>query len=177
MVVEYERTLDDLIWFNQFHIAHSPSIKRQILLWRISFSLLTVFLSLGVMYLISRNKPLSYLAYTISVIGGFFIFLIYPSLNRSSIIRRTRKLLSEGDNKPILGHQTITVLPEGLFCKTYSGESRLNWSSIHKIEGDKTYIFLYISAINAIIIPKRAFLTKKSEEEFMNLIDIYRRLI
>jgi hypothetical protein len=171
MIVEYERTLEDLVEFNLFHIAHSPSLQRQILLWRIFFALLTTFLSLGVIYLFDSDKNLTSFAYIISIIGGIVIFFMYPSLNRTNIIRRTRKLLSEGDNRAIIGHQTITVLPEGLFCKTSAGESRLNWIAIDKIVQNDDYIFLYTGAVNAIIIPKEAFPTDEAEQKFLDFID------
>ena len=56
MIVEYERTLEDLVEFNLFHITHSPSLQRQILLWRVFFALLTTFLSLGVIYLFDSDR-------------------------------------------------------------------------------------------------------------------------
>lgn len=39
MNVEYERTVGDIIAFNLFHLAHSPSIKRQRLAMQIMTAL------------------------------------------------------------------------------------------------------------------------------------------
>ena len=176
MIVEYERTLEDLVEFNLFHIAHSPSLQRQILLWRVFFALLTVFLSLGGIYFLDSDGHLTSFAYILSMIAGAAIFFIYPFLNRVSIIRRTQKLLSEGDNEAVLGPQTITVSPEGLFCKTRVSESTLKWSSIVKVAEDDDYIFVYIGAVNAVIIPKEAFSTDEAEQGFLDLIDTNRKL-
>ncbi len=170
MIVEYERTLEDLVEFNLFHIAHSPSLQRQILLTRVFISLLIFFLTLGASYLLAGTlKPLAYIS-SISIIGSAIFFVIYPSINRSSCIRRTRKLLSEDDNNAILGRQIITASSEGLFCETDAGESKLNWSSIAKVVQNDDYIFLYIGAVNAIIIPKNIFSTDQEQQKFLDFI-------
>ena len=78
MIVEYERTLEDLVEFNLFHITHSPSLQRQILVTRILTALLTIFLSLGTIYLL--ESTLTPLAYIIGIIGGVVVLVIYPSI-------------------------------------------------------------------------------------------------
>jgi hypothetical protein len=81
-----------------------------------------------------------------------------------------RKMLSEGDNSAILGHYSSTLSPEGLFFKMVSGEERLNWSAIKKISQNEDYIFLYIGAMNAVIVPKRAFATPQEQQNFLAII-------
>jgi hypothetical protein len=171
MIIEYESTPEAMVEFNLFHMAHSPSLQRQILLGRVFCSLLTIFLSLGVLYLLDSDKYLTSFEYLLSIIGGIVAFFIYPSLNRATIIRRIRKLLSEGDNKAFFGHQTITVSPEGLFSKTQVGESKLNWTAIDKVVQNGDYIFIYNSAVSAIVIPKVAFPTDEAKQEFLDFID------
>jgi hypothetical protein len=170
-VVEYERTFDDLIKFNLFHIEHSPTIQRQVLLTRILTSILTPIFSLAVIYILDRDKNLPLFAYIISLIGGVVLFFVYPYINRSTIIRRTSRLLSEGSNKAIIGKQQITTSDEGLVCETQAGNSRINWSSIEKVVQNDEYIFLYVGATNAIVIPKRAFPSFQDQSEFLDVVN------
>jgi len=171
VIIEYERTLDDLVKFNLFHIEHSPTIRRQLLLARMLVTILTPILSLGAMYIVDRDKNLPPYAYIISLIGGVIIFFLYPYINRSAIIRRTKRLLDEGSNRAIIGKQQITTSDEGLLCETGTGSSRINWSSIEKVTQNDEYIFLYIGAINAVVVPKKAFPNFQDQFEFLDIVN------
>jgi len=172
MVIEYERTIDDLVNFNLFHIKHSPAMRRQIFLARILVTILTPIFSLALIYVLDRNVRLPTSAYIISLIGGGILFFIYPYINRSTIIRRTKNILSEGTNKAIIGRQQIITSEEGLICETNAGGSRINWSSIERVAQDDKYIFLYIGAANAIVVPKSAFSDIQSQREFLDIVKI-----
>lgn len=170
IVIEHERTVEDLIEFSLFHVAHSPSFQRQILSWQIAMALLTTILSLSVNYLLYRQFAFTPIPFIVSILAGALVFFIYPYLNRKSMIGRLKQMLSEGNNKTMLGNQVITTSPEGIFCKSQAGESKLNWSSIDKVMQNEKYIFLYISSTNAFVIPTNAFATENQRQEFLSYI-------
>ncbi len=171
MDIEYERTMDDLIEFHLFHYAHSGSIRRQTLTWRVVMAFLTALLPFGIIFLLYRQvTPLLFL---LSLLGGALIFFIYPYLDQKSITGRLKKMLSEGNNQAILGHQAMSLSPEGIFSKSQTGESKLNWASIDKVVQSEKYIFLYISSTNAIVIPTRVFATENQRQEFMSYVTVH----
>jgi hypothetical protein len=172
MNVEYERTFDDLIEFNLYHIAHSPSLRKQILMTRVFYFLLMTITSGSVVYLVGReSNPLPYI---LCILAGVVTFIVYPVFERRSMTGRLKKVLAEGDNKAILGPQMISLTPEGLFCKTPASEEKLNWSIIDKVAQNEKYIFLYISSTNAFMIPKKAFSSGTLQKEFLAYVDAHR---
>jgi len=172
MHVEFERTLDDLIELNLFHMANSPSLQQQFRLRQVLIAFLIFSMLLSILFLI--NNELTLISIILALLGGGVMFIIYPYTYRALYKRRLRAMLSEGDNKPILGRQVVSISPEGLFSKTQAGESKINWPAVNKVVQSDTAVYLYISAANAIAIPKKAFPTGQELQEFLDEVDTYR---
>lgn len=176
ITVEFERTVEDTIEFNVFHMSHSPSIRQRALFAQIIVAVLVFIVSLAVGYLLNLDKrALTYFDYALFLVLSVASFFIFPYLNKAEVIRGLHKATKEGDNKAILGHQTISLTPEHLFVKTPGSESKYTWASIDKIVQNDKYIFLYISSISAIVVPKKAFSTENELQEFVEYVNIYRR--
>nr|WP_272507525.1 YcxB family protein [Clostridium aestuarii] len=82
-------------------------------------------------------------------------------------------MFNEGKNVNILGSRSLSVTEEGITSVNNSGESKTNWSSVEKITETKKHIYIYISAINAYIIPVRAFKNENEKGEFLNILKQY----
>jgi hypothetical protein len=108
-----------------------------------------------------------------SVIGGLIIFVFYLPFYRWINTRQARKLLKEGDNKAVLGHHELSLSPEGIFVRTQTSESKTSWSAITKVLQNDQYVFLYVSSINAFVIPKKAFANESTLQEFLDYIDTH----
>ena len=165
MEIQFERTEEDFVEFNLFHISNSPSIKKQILWTRIIMAIMP-FVFLFVFY-----KNISITDYLIATIIALVFVFSYPSIYRSSSKSQTRKFLKEGNNKSLLGHNTIELTPEGILGKSLSGESKINWSSVDKIRQNDEFIFIYIGTINALVIPKHAFSSTAKQKDFIDYIN------
>ena len=165
--IEYERTLNDILNYNLYHFKHSPSLRRQALVGRITGSVLVVVVSLALMYIIDSDKHLDSVAYIFALIGAVISFLIFPWLHTRGIRNRTLKLLNEGSNKGLLGRQRITLQDEGLYCESPSGETKLKWEAIERIVTNEDYMFVYLGSVNAIVIPKRAFASQSDLHAFL----------
>ncbi|MHB8855270.1 MAG: YcxB family protein [Bellilinea sp.] len=175
ITVEFERTVEDTIEFNVFHMSHSPSIRQRALFAQIIVAVLVFIVSLAVRYLLNLDKrALTYFDYALFLVLSVASFFIFPYLNKAEVIRGLHKATKEGDNKAILGHQTISLSPDHIIVKTQSSESKYTWDSIDKVVQSDKYIFVYISSISAIAIPGKAFSTENELQEFANYLDIYR---
>ena len=168
MQIDYERTVDDLIQFNLFHTDHSPTIQRQLLWWRGLTALLVILLPLGPSYLMTQEP--SPIAYIIGILGGVVAFFVFPPISRTSNINQWKKIIAEGNNKAILGRHILTLSEAGIHAKSPGSESDLEWSTIQKVLQSKSHIFLYISAVNALVIPKKAFPTEQSQQSFLDFV-------
>jgi hypothetical protein len=171
MNIEFERTIDDVIDFNLFHIAHSSSIKRQMLLMQVLTGVLVVLLVFGVLYV--NFQILNVFTMVVSILSGILVFALYPQVTRISTINRIRKMLNEGNNKALFGRQIITLSPEGIFSKNQLTESKINWSAVEKVAQSDKHFFLYTSSINALVIPKKCFQSEKESMEFFEHVNMY----
>ncbi|HAV76674.1 MAG TPA: hypothetical protein DCX53_04890 [Anaerolineae bacterium] len=172
MNIEFERTVDDLIEFNLFHMANSSSIKRQLFTVQLLVGVLVLILLFVIFYL--QYHYLSTSLIVISILCGVLAFAVFPIVNRKSTISRIKKMLTEGDNKAMLGHQAISLSPEGILGKNRSSESKINWSAIDKVVQNEKFFFLYISSVNAIVIPKSCFQSQKVQQEFLEYVNVHR---
>ncbi len=175
MIVEYERTVEDIIEFNLFHMSHSPSIRKQTLITQIIVAVLVFIGSLVIGYLFHQEtKALTSFDYIVALVVSISCFYAVPPFNRAEVRRGFRKATSEGDNKAILGRHTVSLTKDNIFIKTQVGESKYIWSSINKVMQNDKYVFLYVSSINAIMIPVEAFTSNRSLLEFLDYVNTCR---
>ena len=175
ITIEFERTIEDIIEFNLFHMKNSPSIRRQALITQVAAAALAVMVSLSTGYLLGIDKKAGTgFLYVLTLVLSIAAFFVVPFLSRAEVINGFRKATKEGDNKAILGNQTISLTPDNIFVKTPAGESKYTWAVIDKIVQNDKYIFLYISSINAIVIPRKAFSTDSSLQEFVDYLNLHR---
>ncbi|MFN8387301.1 MAG: YcxB family protein [Anaerolineales bacterium] len=169
MDIEFERTEEDMVEFNLFHINHSPTIKRQLFAAQITMAVLIFIASMYIVYLQTRYLPvISYVAGAVLSIG---VGLIYPYIYKQRTIKQARKLFREGSNKSLLGRHEMQLSPDGIRYKTIASESKTNWSSIEKVLQNDKFIFMYIGAINAFVVPKSAFASSEKQKEFLDYVN------
>ena len=132
-------------------------------------ALLIFVMSMSVVYL--RTRYLLAISYVIGAVFSVGACLIYPYIYRKNVIRQARKLFKEGSNKSLIGRQEMRLSPDGIHYKTVASESNLNWSSIDKVLQNDKYIFMYIGAINALVVPKSAFASSRQQKEFLDYVN------
>jgi hypothetical protein len=189
MNIEFERTIEDLIDFNLFHMAHSATFKQQKFTVQVLVGIFVAMLIFGFFYLlfgfldsifgiIFLSRPgMSYFILIISLLLGTWGFIQFPSIDHKQTISKIKKMLNEEDNTKMLGHQAISLSPEGIFSKSQAGESKVNWSAISKVEKNDKRFFLYLGSVNAIIIPKDCFKSEKEQQDFLEYVNKYRHQI
>ncbi len=171
MNIEFERTIDDVIDFNLFHMTHSSSIRQELISVQIFSGLLTASLIFSILYFVYHK--LDTFTSIICTLAGVLVYVLYPQISRKSTVRRIKKMLAEGDNKALLGHIVISFSPEGLFIKNQASESKINWSAIDKVAQSEKHFFFYTSSVNALVIPKDCLHSEKEKQDFLEYIDKY----
>jgi len=144
MQAQFNQTEDDIIAFILVHIKYSPAAWRR---WKI-VALCLLFFGLALSLLFRDLQPL----WMAGLLTVMFIGLVrvFPKM-------LFRKMAREGRNASLLGPRTVTISPEGVAEKTEVSESNYRWSTVERICTTDDYAFLYVSALSALIVPKRAF--------------------
>ncbi|GMT50207.1 MAG: hypothetical protein IEMM0008_1746 [bacterium] len=162
MTVEYELSNNDLLAFNLFVCKTSPSfMRRNIYLPQI---ILPFLIAVFLLVLWNRNNLKSIL---LGLIPSLIWFFIYPKFQWWYTKKNTLKVLNEGDNTDSV---SLTLSPDKVIVKADSGEAMYKWSKINKIVETEDYIYLFITNIFAMIIPKRSFSDQSNLSIFVKTI-------
>jgi hypothetical protein len=173
---EFKITLndDDYILFNQYHLLNSPSGKKSLMSLRfiipfICFMFITIFCIAGSDFELILIE--SILMTIISIFGiGFSKKKILKSMNKRII-----KLKKEG-RLPYSNEAILKFDDEKIHEITPDTENVTKYSLIEKIAVTENVIYIYISSLQAFILPVTAFsgeMEKLKFLEFMNMkVDI-----
>ncbi len=172
MTVEYEITKDDLIAFNLYHQRHSPTARRQYLrVWFIP-PVVWLLICAGLWYLAdrSRGKPAQTFLDLLPLLSGVPIYLLtFPWLYRRKLRKIVDGMVSEGQNRGLLGLHRVTLSPESVTESSAHGQSSTAWRGVERVVSADAhaYIYIYINALAAIIVPRRAFAGAAEFEHFI----------
>lgn len=87
----------------------------------------------------------------------FLLILFFGSITATLLSKKNRTLTTE---------HTITLEEDGLREETAFTITKHTWAAVQRLRRSKTYIFIYIAANHAHVIPKRAFATEGEWDRF-----------
>lgn len=177
--IQYELTADDFVEFNHFHHNHSPALRRTRLVFRIGIPLFMILALLLTPLLTQRNER----GYLDELTQMRLFFVVPPVLyflapiawkrRQASLIRR---MLKEGSTRSMLGKCTITLNDDSISIQRPSSLSSYGLEAIDRICLNSDYCYLYVTSVSAIIVPRRAFSSNESFNEFVREAERLRSL-
>lgn len=164
--IEVDITIEDLVAFNRYVAQRSPQIKRgyQVTLFIVPVALLVIAVLL--------HKTFPTLIY-IEAIFGILWLVAFPRFYWRLMDNNVKRVLNEGQNKGVLGKHMITISEQGLHETTEVNVSQFAWTGFDRVERNEQYIFAFISAVMAHIIPIRAFSDSNQANEFYSAMKNY----
>ena len=148
----YKLSEEDYINFNIFHYKHAESYKKNVIV--LGFVLPLIFAP--VIYVIGvyiLNQPSKYWIY-IAIIFYIGWAATFP-LNFKRILTKEVKKMLKGDNSMLFNEKTIEILDNEIIIYDEESRETLAKSRIQSIKQDKGILIVYISGINAIVLPIR----------------------
>ena len=144
--LEYELDQADLEAFFTHHASHAPYIlsrnRRMRWIWGVLFALLALAYA-------SWSPGVS-VAFAII---GVALLVFYGRLNRWWYIRHNLRI-NAGPDGPCLGAMRLELAGGQLLIEAPEGSSKLELSSIRRIDESDTHFFVYMGPVSAIIVPK-----------------------
>lgn len=153
--MKYRITLneEDYVRLRIFHFYHSTLGKRQLHSARtIAFKLSAIILLL---LLIMDVQLDSIVIFTITwgIISVAFYFYAPKRLERN--IRRQVSMMKQDGKLPFIGDTEIEFLESMIVQRNEHGESHVNYSDVERIYIEQEYLYIYINAVQASVIPYR----------------------
>jgi hypothetical protein len=73
----------------------------------------------------------------------------------------------------LVGEHRLSIAPDEVREFTSVGDTGRHWSGVEKIHVTDAYAFIYLSAVTAFVVPKRAFATELAFQEFARSAQIW----
>lgn len=160
--LKYTVTIEDLIAFNIYHAKNSPSMLKQWHLYqrKIPAIIFSLFLFQS---LIQRNLQALITGTVVALsIYIFFSLFHYLSLQENNI----KQTLIDRNRPGETGEHILELTDTEIIEKTSVHEMKTKTSSLDKVVKLSDYIFIYISSVEAHVIPKSS-ITEGNLEKFL----------
>lgn len=170
MTIEYDLEADDVIEFNLFHHQNSPATQRIVRNGIILRVVIWCVLSVGLwQFAVRRGFDLVTGAIFVSPFAALALcsVALHPWQHRRGIRKIVERMYREGTNRGLFGRRTIELSPERIVETTEFGETVQNWNAVERIVQDANHVFIYVTAVSAFIVPRRAFLHDWDFDDFV----------
>lgn len=163
----YTVSENDYIEFNRYHVQNSMAGKRsrKIALYII----LAALLLLLVTDIISGNMgKITYTLIIYLVIGILMLLLLVPMMRWN--IKLNIKLIKKSGRLPYENEVYLRFEDDLLIDKTPLTEIKTSYAKLERIAVGTSGVYLYNSAISAILIPNSAFANAAQKYDFLQFI-------
>lgn len=166
MQVEYENTVDDLVAFNEFHARRTGVTKKLTRLLAVALLAL-----LALLLVLSLQGGIAGATIGIVAVLGLAVTALSVVLFPRVLRRMVRAQLAQGRNTALLGSRSLAVEDDGLVERSGSAESKTRWRAVEHVASNDDYLFVYVSAVTAHVIPRRAFEDRAAMDRFVAAIE------
>jgi hypothetical protein len=160
LTADYDLTAEDVCAFNLHHTRHSPTVRREYLLGWFVPAIAGFFLCAAIWYFADRvhGTPLKTFRNLLPLFLGVPLYLVlFPWNYRRKVRAIVKAMVKEGTNRGLFSRHHITLTPAGIEEVSEQGSSATPWPVVERIVVTDKHAFIYINALAAVIIPRRAF--------------------
>jgi hypothetical protein len=180
LTIEYEPVLDDHVEFN---ICYQRQIYPlwifRLLLPAILMLAVASILLFSVIHLFSnpQGPQDEEIRQVISSVAMFVvaiplaIWLAFWKPRRFLLVPLIRYLVLRGDPATLFGPHLLTLAEDGLAERGPKSEHRFAWSAVQKVVVSPDHIFVFLSTLQGIIIPRRALPDPQAAESLVALVE------
>ncbi len=166
--LKYTITKEDYISFYT-HVMWDAGDRKRSRAKNILKQLGFVLLFLAVYYFAGGFRFLS------KISAGIILLMFATSLlpligGRAGTERQAEDFAEDPENASVFTDHILEVSEEGLEVKTGASDLKYSWKAITRRTETSAYYFLFLNAIHALIIPKRAIGSNEEALEFKKLL-------
>jgi YcxB-like protein len=134
--------------------------------------MLTVWLMLGtiamlILLIALISRPVNY---PLAAVGGTFgLFAVggWPFIHRWRVKRLVHRLYSGSQNPNVVGPRRVVLSPEFVTYSSAMSQTVVRWAGIEAIIAEPQALYILVSAVSAVPVPRRAFATEADFERFV----------
>ena len=166
--LNYKLTDEDYIEFNEFHqLIHSEIGKRNLFFLRLIGPMISILAM--IIFILARAEVMLIIGEAIVL----FIFSVVDILLAKKImkrgIRKTILKMIETEGLPFAEEITLTFTEDQIIEITKGQEVKVDYQKVENVCETETAFYIYISSIEALIIPKRV-LNQDMEKKLIRIV-------
>ena len=166
--LNYKLTDEDYIEFNEFHqLIHSEIGKRNLFFLRLIGPMISILVM--IIFILARAEVMLIIGEAIVL----FIFSVVEILLAKKImkrgIRKTILKMKEKEGLPFAEEITLTFTEDQIIEITKGQEVKVDYQKVENVCETETAFYIYISSIEALIIPKRV-LNQDMEKKLIRIV-------
>lgn len=162
---EYELTKSDYVDFNLYHAKNSKIVNKMLMVYRVVGPLLIL---LGGYYMTDGYKDL--IGIIIYGISSLLWFIYCPRLHFKSIKRNITRMIDEGKDTSLFDLRQVVVNEREITEEIIDHKTFKSWKKIVKMGISKDNLFIYVSDVDALIIPKKIIGDEEESKAFIEYI-------
>jgi len=169
ITITYTLTKEDYLMYAYYVSWAQPGKKIRVIRKNLLF--FSYWLGLLALSIFTNKKWNVDTRYIVAISVILFLIYILPLfLVRFEIRGVADKFYDDELNKNVFAEKTFRFSDSGFVTKDETGESNHTWASIVKKTETRGYFFLFISSVQAYLIPKKAFEGNDDIEAFRKLL-------
>lgn len=166
--VKYAITQDDYMNYYMYMMWDAPDRKKA----RLKYYLRQVLVNGGIIAILLYTQFFRSTSLTLYIyIGILAIITVLQILNgRINAKKQADKIMEDEDNRSFFLETTYDITDAGITRKDANTEVKYQWDAFVRKEETAEYYFLFTSALQAIIFPKRIFKIAEDKKQFEKLL-------
>ena len=171
VALKYSITKEDYVNFYTYIMWDAPGKRKKRQMFYAKQSVPILIFLLAFYYTGLFDRPGKF----ILLIGGFLMITTLLSFIgvRTNTMKQAESIAENPENDSIFNELNVVASETGLLIKNDLKETKYQWASIIKKLESRNYYFLFHNAMEAIIIPKRAFSNEEEKVRFEKLLSQY----
>lgn len=158
MELHFKISFEDIVELHKNIIANSNHHKK--LRWMI-------FILSSAYYLIFVLNRITLFSVTVTII----CFILFIPLFNYVALFATKRILIKQKNLLLIGEHKLTINDDGIIQETEGSHTVFEWSLFVNVRQDSSNYYLYVSDLQALLVPKEAFLDKEAEQDFNRYLE------
>lgn len=151
MKISFDFEMDDWMAFQAHYLKTNTYFK--VVSWMMTL-ILPVALFSSIIFQEMKELTRTVMIGFVLVMSGLWVVFL-PRFMMNQVMKRTRKMIENGDNSGFIGPQEVEFSEEGIIHTAPASQTTYQWKGIVKFQENEDYFFLYVTAVSAIIIPKK----------------------
>lgn len=159
----------DYLDFNRYHAFNSPASKKYMFKYRFIVPIIFIFCGAGIGTMVDE-PVVSYYFYIAFGIAAILWMIFFKWIMAKQIKKNIGKIMKSG-KLPYQNEAAVSFEDDFIVETTNDSEMKVKYSAIERVVTNGEAFYIYINAVQAIILPFSVFTDESSRDNLLGFIE------